>query len=51
MDSFCGLKIVWILISWLLIKPADLDLHYIQKKVKNFEKKNVHTKPLFSQLC
>ena len=26
-----------ILISWLLMKPADLDPHYFQKRVQNFE--------------
>ena len=26
------MKTVWILISWLLQKPADLDLHCVQKK-------------------
>ena len=27
------LKTVWILISWLLMKPADLDLHCFQKRM------------------
>ena len=27
MNSSCGCKTVWIRISWLLMKPADLDLH------------------------
>ena len=26
------MKTVWILISWLLQKPADLDLHCLQEK-------------------
>ena len=26
------LKTVWFLISWLLQKPADLDLHHLQEK-------------------
>ena len=32
MSSHLALKIVWILISWLLQKPADLDLHRLQEK-------------------
>ena len=32
MSSHLALKIVWILISWLLQKPADLDLHCLQEK-------------------
>ena len=36
MDSFFGFK-VWILISWLHQKPADLDPHYFQKKVQNLK--------------
>ena len=27
------MKVVWIHISWLLMKPADLDLHYYQKRL------------------
>ena len=30
--TYLALKTVWILISWLLQKPADLDLHCFQKK-------------------
>ena len=30
---------MWILISWLLMKSADLNLHCFQKKVRNFEEK------------
>ena len=30
MSSHVALKTVWILISWLLQKPADLDLHCLQ---------------------
>ena len=30
MDSFCGFKTVYILISWIQKKPADLDLHCFQ---------------------
>ena len=32
------IKKVWIQISWLLMKPADLDLHYLKKKEQNLEK-------------
>ena len=32
MSSHLALKTVWILISWLLQKPADLDLHCLQEK-------------------
>ena len=32
------MKTVWILISWLRQKPADLDLHYFLKRVWHFEK-------------
>ena len=32
MSSHLALKTVWILISWLLKKPADLDLHCLQEK-------------------
>ena len=32
MTSHLALKTVWILISWLLQKPADLDLHCLQEK-------------------
>ena len=32
MSSHLALKAVWILISWLLQKPADLDLHCLQEK-------------------
>ena len=32
MSSHVALKTVWILISWLLQKPADLDLHCFQEK-------------------
>ena len=31
-SSHLALKTVWILISWLLQKPADLDLHCFQEK-------------------
>ena len=31
MSSLVALKAVWILISWLLQKPADLDLHCLQE--------------------
>ena len=31
-SSHFALKTVWILISWLLQKPADLDLHWFQGK-------------------
>ena len=31
-SSHLALKTVWILISWLLWKPADLDLHCFQEK-------------------
>ena len=31
MSSHVALKTVWILISWLLQKPADLDLHCLQE--------------------
>ena len=37
MESGCISKTVWILISWLLMKPADLDLHCFQMRW-NFEK-------------
>ena len=30
MSSHVALKTVWILISWLLQKPADMDLHCTQ---------------------
>ena len=33
---------VWILISWLHQKPADLDLHCFQKSIK-FLKKFIHS--------
>ena len=32
---------MWILISWLQQKPADLDLHFL-KRVRNFEKVYAH---------
>ena len=32
MSSYLALKTVWTLISWLLQKPADLDLHCFQEK-------------------
>ena len=32
MSPHLALKTVWILISWLLLKPADLDLHCFQEK-------------------
>ena len=32
MCSHLALKTVWILISWRLKKPADLDLHCLQEK-------------------
>ena len=32
MSSHLALKTVWILINWLLPKPADLDLHCFQEK-------------------
>ena len=32
MSSHLALKTVWILISWLLQKPADLNLHCSQEK-------------------
>ena len=31
MSSHVELKTVWFLISWLLKKQADLDLHYVQE--------------------
>ena len=31
-----------ILISWILTKPADQDLHFFQKRVWNFEKSYAH---------
>ena len=31
MSSHVALKMVWILISWLLQKPADLELHCLQE--------------------
>ena len=31
MSSHVALKTAWILISWLLQKPADLDLHCLQE--------------------
>ena len=30
--SYLAMKTLWILISWLLQKPADLDLHCLQEK-------------------
>ena len=33
MSSHVALKTVWILISWLLKKPADLDLHCLQESI------------------
>ena len=33
MSSHVALKKVWILISWLLKKPADLDLQCLQERV------------------
>ena len=33
LDSRATLNTVWILISWLLQKPADLDLHSFQKTI------------------
>ena len=38
LDSLCGCKTVWILISWLHRKPADLDLHCFHKREWHFEK-------------
>ena len=32
MSSHPALKTVWLLISWLLQKPVDLDLHCFQEK-------------------
>ena len=34
----CVVETVWILISWLLMKPADLDLHCFQKRYSILEK-------------
>ena len=34
---------MWILISWLLMKPADLDLHSFQKKGIEFCNSDVHS--------
>ena len=34
MSSHVVLKTVWILISWFLQKPADLDLHCLQERYK-----------------
>ena len=31
MSSHVALKTLWILISWLLKKPADLDLHCLRE--------------------
>ena len=39
MDLSCGPKTVWILVSWLHQKPADLDPQSFQKRVKNSEEK------------
>ena len=33
MSSHVALKTLWILISWLLQKPADLDLHCLQESL------------------
>ena len=33
MDSSCGCKTAYIVISWLLMQQADLDLHIFQFKV------------------
>ena len=38
MHLSCMDEKMWILISWLLVKPADLDLHFFKKRVQNFEK-------------
>ena len=35
--SHCVDEKVWILISWLLMKPADQDPHFFQKRVLNFK--------------
>ena len=34
--SILWMKTVWFLISWLLMKPADLDLHWFYKKLQKF---------------
>ena len=34
----CGGKTVWLLIRWLLMKPADLESHCFQNNLDNFEK-------------
>ena len=34
---------LWILISSLRHKPADLDLHCFQKRIENYEKKHAHS--------
>ena len=46
---------VWILISWLQQKPADLDLHFFQKSIQDF-KNGVHAKlirwnTVYSKTC
>ena len=33
MSSHVAVKTLWILISWLLQKPADLDLHCLQELI------------------
>ena len=33
MSSHDALETVWIMISWLLQKPADLDLHCLQELI------------------
>ena len=43
-SSYVAMKTVWILISWLLQKPADLDLHRLQDsshRVSYFERVKV----------
>ena len=48
MSSHVALKTVWILIRWLLKKPADLDLHYCYdiKPVRKEEGKSYWKIPL-----
>ena len=57
MSSHVVLKTVWILISWLLQKPADPDLHSLQESlylhgfILFFERVNCLSTELYKLIC
>ena len=57
MSSQVALKTVWILISWLIQKPADLDLHCLQDRLISawfhtiFESENCLSTERYKLIC